>query len=163
MKENLQNKANLVSEIKDKLSRAKTVVFVDYKGINVSDDTKLRSDFRKNNDDYKVYKNRLMLRALNELGYTGFDSYLEGTTAFAFGYEDEVSAAKVVTETAKTNKNLNIKCGIMNGKFMDKAEVEKLGSLPNKETLIAQLLCVLNGPARNLACTLKAIVDKEEA
>ncbi|MBE5746287.1 MAG: 50S ribosomal protein L10 [Clostridiales bacterium] len=163
MKENLQNKANLVTEIKDKLSKAKTVVFVDYKGINVVDDTKLRSEFRKNNDDYKVYKNRLMLRALNELGYTGFDSYLEGTTAFAFGYEDEVSAAKVVTETAKTNKNLVVKCGIMNGKFMDKAEVEKLGNLPNKETLIAQLLCVLNGPARNLACTLKAVVDKEQA
>ena len=161
MNANLQNKANIVSEIKDKLSKAKTVVFVDYKGINVSDDTKLRSNFRSNNDEYKVYKNRLMLRALNELGYTGFESYLEGTTAFAFGYADEVSAAKVVTETAKTNKNLNIKCGIFNGKFIDSNEVQKLGSLPNKETLIAQLLCVLNGPARNLACTLKAISEKE--
>lgn len=163
MNENLRNKVNLVNEIKDKLSKAKTVVFVDYKGINVIDDTKLRSEFRKNNDDYKVYKNRLMLRALNELGYTGFDSYLEGTTAFAFGYEDEVSAAKVVTETSKTNKNLVIKCGIVNGKLVDKAEVEKIGNLPNKETLIAQLLCALNGPARKLACTLKAISEKEEA
>ena len=163
MNENLRNKVNLVNEIKDKLSKAKTVVFVDYKGINVTDDTKLRSEFRKNNDDYKVYKNRLMLRALNELGYTGFDSYLEGTTAFAFGYEDEVSAAKVVTETSKTNKNLVIKCGIVNGKLVDKAEVEKIGSLPNKETLIAQLLCALNGPARKLACTLKAVSEKEEA
>ena len=163
MNENLQNKANIVSEIKDKLSRAKSVVFVDYKGINVTDDTKLRSEFRKNNDDYKVYKNRLMLRALNELGYTGFDSYLEGTTAFAFGYEDEVSAPKVVTETSKNNKNLVVKCGIVNGKLADKEEIEKLGNLPNKETLIAQLLCVLNGPARNLACTLKAISEKEQA
>ena len=161
MNENLQNKANIVAEIKDRLSKAKTVVFVDYKGINVAEDTKMRSDFRKNNDDYKVYKNRLMLRALNELGYEGYEKYLEGTTSFAFGYEDEVSAAKVVTETMKGNKNLTIKCGILNGKFMDSAEVEKLGNLPNKETLIAQLLCVLNGPARNLACTLKAVSEKE--
>ena len=161
MNENLQNKVNLVTEIKDKLSKAKTVVFVDYKGINVSDDAKMRSKFRKNNDDYKVYKNRLVLRALNELGLEGYESYLEGTTAFAFGYEDEVSAAKVVTETMKENKNLSIKCGILNGEFMDKANMERLGNLPNKETLIAQLLCVLNGPARNLACTLKAISEKE--
>ncbi len=161
MNGNLQNKVNLVTEIKDKLSKAKTVVFVDYKGINVSDDAKMRSKFRKNNDDYKVYKNRLVLRALNELGLEGYESYLEGTTAFAFGYEDEVSAAKVVTETMKENKNLSIKCGILNGEFMDKANMERLGNLPNKETLIAQLLCVLNGPARNLACTLKAISEKE--
>lgn len=161
MNENLQNKVSLVSEIKDKLSRAKTVVFVDYKGTSVCDDTKMRGEFRKNGDDYKVYKNRLVLRALNELGLDGYDKYLEGTTAFAFGYEDEVSAAKVITESKKTNQNLTIKCGIFNGKFMDSAEVEKLGNLPNKETLIAQLLCVLNGPARNLACTLKAITEKE--
>ncbi len=161
MNENLQNKVSIVSEIKDRLSKAKTVVFVDYKGTSVSSDTKMRSEFRKNNDDYKVYKNRLMLRALNELGLTGYESYLEGTTAFAFGYEDEVSAAKVITESMKDNKNLTIKCGILNGRFMDKVEVEKLGNLPNKETLIAQLLCVLNGPARNLACTLKAIAEKE--
>lgn len=161
MNENLQNKMSLVSEIKDKLSKAKTVVFVDYKGTNVTSDTKMRSEFRKNGDDYKVYKNRLVLRALNELGMEGFDKYLEGTTAFAFGYSDEVAAAKVITTSKKENKNLNIKCGILNGKFMDSAEVEKLGNLPNKETLIAQLLCVLNGPARQLACTIKAIADKE--
>ena len=97
MNENLQNKANVVAEIKDKLSKAKSVVFVDYQGISVSADTKLRSEFRNNNSDYKVYKNRLMLRALNELGYTGFESYLEGTTSFAFGFEDEVCAPKVLT------------------------------------------------------------------
>ncbi len=161
MNENLQNKANVVAEIKDKLSKAKSVVFVDYKGISVTDDTKMRSEFRNNNSDYKVYKNRLVLRALNELGFTGFDSYLEGTTSFAFGYEDEVCAPKVVANTMKTNKNLKIKCGIINGKFADEKEMENLGNLPNKETLIAQLLCVLNGPARNLACTLKAIAEKE--
>lgn len=161
MNENLQNKANVVAEIKDKLSKAKSVVFVDFKGTSVCDDTKLRSEFRNNNSDYKVYKNRLMLRALNELGYTGFESYLEGTTSFAFGFEDEVCAPKVLTNALKDNKNLKIKCGIINGKFADDKEIEKLGNLPNKETLIAQLLCVLNGPARNLACTLKAIAEKE--
>jgi len=161
MNENLQNKMSIVTEIKDKLSKAKDVVFVDFKGANVSDDTKMRSEFRKNNDDYKVYKNRLMLKALNDLGYNGFESYLEGTTAFAFGYEDEVSACKVITTSMKDNNKLKIKCGIVNGKLVDALEVEKLGNLPNKETLIAQLLCVLNGPARNLACTLKAISEKE--
>ncbi len=161
MNENLQNKAKIVNEIKEKLSKAKSVVFVDYKGIDVANDTAMRSEFRKSDSDYKVYKNRLMLRALNEMGLTGFESYLEGTTSFAFGYVDEVSAPKVLVNRMKDDKNIKIKCGILNGKFVDSDEMVKLGNLPNKETLIAQLLCALNGPARKLACTLKAIAEKE--
>ena len=161
MNTNLQNKANIVSEIKEKLEKSKSVVFVDFKGVNVEQDTKLRSDFRKSNSDYKVYKNRLMLRALNEMGLTGYDKYLEGTTAFAFGYEDEVAAAKVVVENAKTNNKLVAKCGILNGKMLSAEEVNHLGSLPNKETLIAQLLSVLNGPVSGLARALNAIAEKQ--
>lgn len=163
MNANLQSKINTVSEIKEKLEKAKSVVFVDFKGVNVEQDTKMRSEFRKSNSDYKVYKNRLMLRALNELGYTGYDKYLEGTTAFAFSYEDEVAAAKVVATTSKSNDKVVAKCGILNGKFLSSEEVVKLGNLPNKETLIAQLLSVLNGPMRGLACALKAISEKESA
>ena len=88
MSANLEAKKELVSEIKDKLSKAKTVVFVDYRGMTVEEDTAMRSAFRKNNADYKVYKNRLVLRALNELGITGLDEQLQGTSALAFGYGD---------------------------------------------------------------------------
>lgn len=163
MNSNLQNKIDTVAEIKEKLEKAKSVVFVDFKGINVADDTKFRSEFRKNNSDYKVYKNRLMLRALNEMGYTGYEKYLEGTTAFAFSYEDEIAAAKIVADTAKTNNKIVAKCGILNGNFQSGEDVIRLGNLPNKETLIAQLLSVLNGPIRGLACALKAISEKENA
>ncbi len=172
MSANLENKKVLVEEIKSKLEKAKSVVFVDYKGLNVAEDTTFRNNFRQANTEYKVYKNRLMLRALNELGIEGTDKFLEGTTSVAFGYEDEVAPAKVVSEAIKEFKKMNIKFGILNGKIIEEAEVNALASLPTKEVLIAQLLSVLNGPAtgltrvlngptRSLALALNAIAEKK--
>ena len=105
MSANLEAKKELVAEIKDKLSRAKCVVFVDYRGLNVAQDTEMRTEFRKNNSDYKVYKNRLVLRAANELGISGLEEHLQGTSAIAFGYEDEVGAAKIVSQVGEKNKH----------------------------------------------------------
>lgn len=67
MSANLEIKKQIVEEIKDKAQRAKSIIFIDYSGMNVSNDMKLRREFRKNNCEYKVYKNRLVLRAFNEL------------------------------------------------------------------------------------------------
>ena len=110
MSEAKLQKAAQIEEIKEKIGKCGAFVVVDYKGISVADDTKLRSDFRKNDVEYRVLKNRLVLRALSELNIGGFEGHLEGPTAIAFAYGDPLAAAKVVSENAKTVKAIEVKC-----------------------------------------------------
>ncbi len=158
--ENLKLKQQTVAEIKDKFSRAKSIVFVDYKGTNVSQVTELRSEMRKNATEYKVYKNNLMLRALTELGISGTEQYFAGTTAVAISYDDEVVPASVIDKAAKDNNNLQVKFGIINGAVVDGDYVKKLAKIPSRETLLTQLVGMLQAPIRNFACTIKAVADK---
>ena len=151
MSANLEAKKLVVDEIKDKLSKAKSVTFVDYKGLTVAEDTAMRRELKKNGAEYKVYKNKLMLLALNELGIKSAEQYLNGTTAVAFSYDDEVSGAKIACESATKTKKLTVKFGLLNGNFVESKEIEELAKLPSKEVLIAKLLGTLNGPASALA------------
>ena len=157
MSANFEAKKELVSEIKDKIQRAKSFVVVDYRGITVAQDTELRAGFRSANAEYKVYKNRLVQRALNELGIAGFDEFLQGTSAIAFGYEDELTPAKLVS--VKTQK-LEIKCGLLNGNFISADEVKALASIPSREELIGKLLFLLQSPMRGLAISLSKVAEK---
>jgi len=160
MSANFDAKKVIVEEIKEKIKSAKTLTFVDYRGLTAVEDTALRAAFRKAEAEYKVYKNRLLLRALEELGMTGYDAILEGTTAVAFGYEDEVSTAKILVDTIKNTKKMQLKGGILDGKQIDVAMVETLAKIPSKEVLITQLLYVLQSPVRGLAIALDAIANK---
>ena len=159
MSANLEAKKLIVEEIKDKLSRAKSVTFVDYNQLTVAEDTEMRRSFKKNGAEYKVYKNRLMLLALKELGIKGAEKYLHGTSAVAFSYDDEVSGAKIVCETAEKTKKLTVKFGLLNGNFVESKEIEALAKLPSKEVLVAKLLGTLNGPISALARVLNAPVQ----
>ena len=161
MSANLEAKKELVAEIKDKLSRAKCVVFVDYRGLNVAQDTEMRTEFRKNNSDYKLYKNRLVLRAANELGISGLEEHLQGTSAIAFGYEDEVSAAKIVSQVGEKTNMLSIKCGLLNGKLISSDEVKTLAKIPSREELIGKLLFIFQNPMRSLAVAINEIAKKQ--
>lgn len=160
MSSNIQNKAQIVAEIKDKFSKATSIIFVDYNGTTVAQDTSLRAEFRKDNTEYKVYKNKLVLRALEELGKADCAKYLEGTTSVAISYDSEVAPAKVLANAMKDNKNLKFKFGFLNGEMIEASYIEKLSKIPSKEVLIAQLLSMLQAPVRGLACTLKAIAEK---
>lgn len=151
MSANFEAKKVVVEEIKEKLSRAKSVTFVDYNALTVAEDTAMRREFKKNGSEYKVYKNKLLLLALNELGIKGAEQYLNGTTAVAFSYDDEVSGAKVTCETAEKTKKLTVKFGLLNGNFVEGKEIEALAKLPSKEVLIATLLRTLNAPITGLA------------
>ena len=139
-------KAQHIEEIKSMIQGCNGMVVVSYQGISVADDTQLRAKFRAENVQYKVLKNRLVQRALNELGIEGFDKYLEGSSAFAFANGDALAAAKIVVEQGKTVKALKAKCGLMDGAFIDEAVVTKLASIPSKEVLLAQLLGMLQSP-----------------
>lgn len=156
MSANLEAKKLVVEEIKEKFSKAKTIAFVDYRGITVAEDTALRRKFRQNGCDYKVYKNRLMLKALSDLGIECPVNYFEGTTAVAIGYEDEVVAAKIVCDFINDSKKMAIKFGILNGVSVDAHNIEELAKLPSKEELIAKLLGTLNNTASSLCRVLSA-------
>lgn len=162
MSEAKLQKAAQIEEIKEKIGRCGAFVVVDYKGISVADDTKLRSDFRKNDVEYRVLKNRLVLRALSELNIGGFEGHLEGPTAIAFAYGDPLAAAKVVSENAKTVKAIEVKCGLMDGAYIDAETVAKLAAIPSKEVLLAQLLGLLQSPLSGLARAVQQIAEKKQ-
>lgn len=161
MNANLDAKKLVVAEIKQKISESKSIAFVDFSGLSVEKDTALRKKFKQNKSEYKVYKNRLVLIALKELGITGCEDLLQGTTATIFSYEDEVTAPKVLMENAVKDNIVALKFGIVEGKVVTKEEIEYLSKLPSKDILIAQLLSVLNGPVSALVRVLNATTEKQ--
>lgn len=154
----LRGKQAVVSEIKDRIERADSIILMDYRGLNVAEVTELRNNFRKEGVDYKVYKNTLMARAFNELGYEEFTQFLEGPNGIAFSYEDVVGAAKVSAEFAKNNDKLEVKAGIVDGKIIDINEIKALAELPPKEVLIARALGGLNSPIQGFANVLQGTI-----
>lgn len=170
----LEEKKQIVEEIKDKVDNAQSVVLVDYRGLKVDELTELRRNYKEAGVDYKVYKNTMMRFAFKEAGLEEFNEYLVGPNAIAFGFDDPVQAAKITDEFAKKHKNLEIKAGIVDGKIIDIEEIKHLASLPSKEVLVAQALGGLNAPItgfanvlqgtiRNLVYALNAVVEKQEA
>ena len=158
----LEQKRQVVSDITEKLRNAKSIVLVEYKGLTVEKATELRNKCREAGVEYKVYKNTLMRFAFEELGYKDITPSLEGPNAVAISYEDEVSAAKVTNDFAKTsNDTIVLKAGIAEGKVMNADEVKALASVPTREVLLAQLAGVLQGNIRNLAYMLDQISKKD--
>jgi len=157
-------KQQVVEEIKGRFERASSVILVDYRGINVADDTELRKQFRGAGVEYVVLKNTLVKRALGELNIDEMESLLEGPSAFAFGYEDPVAPAKVLTDFIVKTKtdHLKVKGGLVDKRPLDVAGVKALADLPPKEVLIAKMMGSLNAPITNfvgvLSATLRSLV-----
>jgi large subunit ribosomal protein L10 len=120
----------------------------------------MRAEIRKSGSEYKVYKNRLVLRALNELGYTDCEKYLEGTNAVAFGYDDEVAPAKIVVNAKSETCPMEVKFGIYNKQVVDQDAIKALAAIPSREVLVAKLLSMLTAPVRGLAVALNEIAKK---
>ena len=155
-------KAEKVAEIKEKLEKAGSFVLVDYKGLTVAEDTAMRNDFRKSGVSYHVYKNRLMKIALNELGYTQFDDALNGPTAIALGSTDIAAPAKIAIDKAKAYKKMAVKCGFVDGKYLDAQGCEVLATLPSREGLISQILGLLQSPMAGFARCVAAIAEQKQ-
>ncbi len=158
----LEQKKQLVSEIAEKIRNAKSLVLVEYRGLTVEKATELRNKCREAGVEYKVYKNTLMRFAFEELGYHDMTVNLEGPNAIALSYEDEVTAAKVTNDFAKTsNETLVLKAGIAEGKILNADEVKDLARVPSRDILLGQLAGVLQGNIRNLAYMLDQISKKD--
>lgn len=158
----LEAKKAKVEELAEKFKKAKMIILTEYRGISVSDDTKLRADLRNAQNEYVVVKNSTISYALKEAKIEGFEGTLEGPTAVVIGYDDYVAPAKTINDYAKNNDFYKIKLGVMDGKVIDTAEVKKLANLPSKDTLYAMLASALLGNIRNLAVVLDQVKQKQE-
>ncbi len=157
----LESKKAQVVEITEVLKNAATGVLVDYRGLTVEEDTKLRNELRAAGVNYFVVKNTLLRLAANQVGLEELDSMLHGPTALAVS-EDPVAPAKILFDYAKQNDKMEIKTGFMDGKVMSMDELTTLAKTPSKETLIAKIMGSLNAPASNLVRLLNTIVEGGE-
>lgn len=159
MSANFEAKKVVVAEITEKIKASKSVVFVDYKGLTVAEVSELRNKCREAGCEYKVYKNTLVRKAFNDLGYKDFDEDLNGPTAIAFG-SDETAAAKLMVAAAKSyDKKIILKSGFVDNAYVDKNGVNALATLPSKEELLAKLLGTLQAPIANLAGVLGNVIS----
>ena len=147
----------VAQSIKEKIQNAKSVVFVKFNGLTVAEDTELRREFRKNNVEYKVYKNTLIRYAFHDMGITDFDEDLNGPTSVAFG-ADETGTAKVIIDAVKKYENkVSVKSAFVDGGKVDAEGVKALASMPSKEQLIAKMLGSMQAPLSNFVGVLSAM------
>lgn len=159
----LEQKQAYVAELAEKLKAAAGGVLVDYKGISVEDDTKLRKDLRENGVEYFVVKNTLLKRAAEIAGIEGLEPALSGTTAIALHTEDIIVAPKLLNKKAESSDGkFAIKLGFVDGQVISKEEVEKYAKLPSKETLLSQLVFMLQSPIQRVAIAINEIAKKNE-
>lgn len=153
-------KQPIVDEIKGYAADAKAAVLVDYRGLTVEQDTKLRRQLREAGVVYKVYKNTMLVRAFEGTDFAQLDKDLEGPTAIAFSAEDETAPARILSDFAKEVETLQFKSGVVAGTYYDEAGIQALAKIPSRDTLISKLLGSLQSPVTNLARVLNQIAEK---
>lgn len=156
----LEQKKQIVEELKAQISASCAGVVVDYKGISVGDDTKLRKELREANVNYNVVKNTLLSRALEDTALADLSEVLAGTTALATCEEDHVAAARILGNFADTSKTFSIKGGFLDGELIDLEKLSALAKLPTREVLLATVCNAFNAPIASFARAIQAIVDK---
>ena len=155
----LEKKKQQVADLTARLKDSCAGVVVDYKGINVEDDTNLRRELREAGVVYTVVKNSILKRAAEEAGLAIEDSVVEGTTAVATSADDYVAAARILNKYAESHDNFNIKTGYLDGAIIANEEVIALAKLPSRETLLATIASVVVEP---IACIARAVGALEE-
>ena len=160
----LEAKKAKVEKLTEIIKNSVSGVLVDYKGITVEEDTKLRKELREAGVHYFVEKNTMLLRAFKECGIEGFEEALNGTTALAVSSDDQTAPARILGKFAEKagDDKFNLKAGFVEGEVYDQAGVVALSKIPSKDTLLAQLVGSLPGPLQKLAATLNAVADKKK-
>jgi len=168
-----EQKVELVEQYAEQLKESKGIILTDYRGLSVGDMQAIRTDMRPLDGRYQVVKNRLLQLALEEVGFSLPEEWLEGPTAVSFCRDEVPSVAKVLKEHAEELGLLEIKGGYLDGDVMSKEQVQSIAELPSREQLLAQVLGGINAPARQTAGVvasgirqvvnvLQAYVDKLE-
>jgi large subunit ribosomal protein L10 len=157
----LAQKQAIVADLAEQLKNSPAGVVVNYQGITVDADTKMRKALREAGVKYMVMKNSLTGRACDEVGMSDMKQYLTGMTAIAIGTTDPVAPAKVLKEYAEKVESFQILAGYLDGAVVDAETVNKLADIPSKEVLLAKLLGSIKSPLYNFAYALQAIIDKD--
>lgn len=159
----LNQKKEEVKNLAEQMKAAKLILLVDYRGINVTDVTELRTDLRKVNSKYAVIKNNITRRALAECGLEGLDEQLEGPTAVIMSDEDYLEPSKIIYNFSKNNDYYKIKGGVIEGKVMSAEEIITLAKLPSRETLLSMLAGALLGNISKVAVALDQVRIQKES
>ena len=156
----LELKKQQVADLKERLNSSIAGVVVDYKGISVEDDTKLRKELREAGVEYTVVKNTLLGRAIEGTSLADMSSVLEGTTAIATSKDDYVAAARILNKYAEKSNSFSIKSGYLDDEVISLEKITSLAKLPSREVLLATVLNAFNAPIASFARAVQAIVDK---
>ena len=157
----LELKKQQVAALKERLDASIAGVVVDYKGISVEDDTKLRKELREAGVEYTVVKNTILGRAIDGTSLADMGSALEGTTAIATSKDDYVAAARILGKYADKSNSFALKAGYLDGEVISLEKLDALAKLPSREVLLATVLSAFNAPIASFARAVQAIVDKD--
>ena len=157
----LEQKQAIVADLVEKIKKAQSGVLVQYQGITVENDTKMRAAFRKAGVDYMVIKNTLIGRACDEVGYEAMKANLNGMSAIAIGYDDPIAPAKIAKEYADKVETFEIKGGFLENAVVDANTVKALAEIPSKEILLARFLGSIQGPISGFARAIQAVIDQK--
>ena len=158
----LSEKQAIVAALTERIKNASSGVFVDYKGINVAQDTELRTELRKNDVEYSVIKNTLTRFALDDCGLKEIDPILNGTTSLATSTGDPIAPFRIISDySKKLNDVFNIKAAFMDGKVLSESEIAEISALPSKEALYSQVFGTLLAPITSLAVVLNQILEQK--
>ena len=157
----IAKKQEAVNSLAQEIKEAKVVLLTDYRGITVTDVTKLRADLRNVNAEYRVIKNNIIKRALDANGESALDEALEGPVALVMSTEDYLEPSKVIYNFTKDHDFYKIKGGIVEGKVMTAEEIITLAKLPSRKELLAKLAGALLGNITKLAVALDQVKDQK--
>lgn len=158
----LSEKQAIVEALTQRIGNAASGVLVDYKGINVAEDTELRRELRTNGIEYSVVKNTLLRFAVDKCNFNEFDSVLNGTTSLATTEGDPIAPIRIVSEFAKKlNGKFEVKGGFMEGKVLSTTELAEIAQLPDKNALYSQVFGTLLAPITSLAVVLGQILEQK--
>jgi ribosomal protein L10 len=156
-----ENKHKFVEEYKNKISSASIVILTSFKGIDAISFNKLRKNLYSHNVEYKVVKNRIFKRIIEDMKYdSNIFNYLRGETGIVIGYDEPTVTAKLITEFMKENEKLKIKCGLIQNKVVSSEYIDALAKLPPRNVLYSQLVYTMKFPIYHFALTLSQIMRK---
>lgn len=153
-------KQPIVEEISAQIKDAQSVVLVDYRGLTVEQDTRLRKQLREAGITYKVYKNTMMNFAFKGTDFEALAPYLEGPSAVAISTEDATAPARVLCKFAKEADKLEIKGGVVEGIAYDAKGIGEIAKIPSREELLSKLLGSIQSPITNFARVMNQLAEK---
>lgn len=153
-----QYKVDEVKDLAERLENRSNFIITNYSGVKVNDLAVLRRQLTEKNAQYKVVKNNLFKRALEQRGYENIDEFLKGPVAVAFAGEEAGDVAKTLKEFAQKNEKFSFTAGVIDKVVYDESQIKRIADLPSKEVLLSQTMSLINGPASGIAIGMNQIM-----